>query len=224
MTDETKLEKDREKLYKIGREHHQMRMRNSIKRSLSIARPYIEEMFYLLSKTDMISYDVKRRSEEIYKEAVEKNLVKGRGIEGVVTASYYIACREKNIPRTLDEISAISKASKKEIRRIYRFLLRMLGIKLPVASPMEYVDRFCDILELREDTRKKAVEIVNEAIKKDIISGKSPISVAAASIYIASVLCNDKRTQKTIAASTGVSEVTIRNRYNELKKKLNIKI
>ncbi|MHC1579534.1 MAG: hypothetical protein ACXQTZ_02615, partial [Candidatus Alkanophagales archaeon] len=114
--------------------------------------------------------------------------------------------------------------TKVEIGKIYRFLRKELEIRLPVASPAEYINRFCKRLKLKDETREKAMEIVREAVKREIISGKGPIGVAAAAIYIASILCNDKRTQKDVASATGVTEVTIRNRYKELVNELRIKL
>ena len=46
--------------------------------------------------------------------------------------------------------------------------------------------------------------------------------MAAAAIYIASVVHDQRKTQKTIADTVGVTEVTIRNRYKELAKNLDI--
>ena len=43
--------------------------------------------------------------------------------------------------------------------------------------------------------------------------GRSPISVAAASIYMASQASEDKRTQREIADIAGVADVTIRQSY-----------
>ena len=55
-------------------------------------------------------------------------------------------------------------------------------------------------------------------------SGRGPTGVAAAAIYIASIACNERRTQREVADIAGVTEVTIRNRYKELTEKLNIQI
>jgi len=46
--------------------------------------------------------------------------------------------------------------------------------------------------------------------------------VAAAAIYIASIQCNQRRTQREVADVAGVTEVTIRNRYKELTERLGI--
>ena len=48
--------------------------------------------------------------------------------------------------------------------------------------------------------------------------------IAASIIYIASVLCGKRRTQREVAEVAGVTEVTIRNRYKELIQNLNIEL
>ena len=47
-------------------------------------------------------------------------------------------------------------------------------------------------------------------------SGKSPVGLAAAAIYAASLLTNEKVTQSEVSEVANISEVTIRNRYHEL--------
>ena len=52
--------------------------------------------------------------------------------------------------------------------------------------------------------------------KKDLVSGRGPTGVAAAAIYVASTLSDERKTQREVAEVAGVTEVTIRNRYKEL--------
>jgi transcription initiation factor TFIIB len=63
---------------------------------------------------------------------------------------------------------------------------------------------------------------LKKAKKFDLTSGKGPTGVAAAAIYIACVLIGEKRTQREVADTTNITEVTIRNRYQELVKRLGI--
>ena len=55
-------------------------------------------------------------------------------------------------------------------------------------------------------------------------SGRGPGGVAAACVYISTHLTGDRRTQSEIAREIQVTEVTIRNRYKELAKRLDIKM
>jgi len=160
----------------------------------------------------------------IYRKAVLKNLIRGRSIEGVSAAALYAACRQCNVPRTLDEIAGSSRVSRKEIGRTYRFIARELGLKLMPTSPQDYISRFCSELKLSGDVQSKAIEILKDAADKELTSGRGPTGVSAASIYIASILCGERRTQREVADVAGVTEVTIRNRYKELAERLDIDI
>ncbi len=154
-----------------------------------------------------------------------KKLIRGRSIEGMVSAALYAACRIERMPRTLDEIAAVSKVTKKEIGRSYRFLARGLGLNLRPTSPIDYVDRFGDALHVSQKTKKRAKEILQEAIKRGgITSGKGPTGLAAAALYVASILEDEKKTQREVAEVAHVTEVTVRNRYKELVEKLGINV
>lgn len=67
-------------------------------------------------------------------------------------------------------------------------------------------------------TRRKAVEILREAEHLRAMIGKDPKSLAAASLYIACLMYRKMQTQETISDAAGVTSVTIRNRYKELKR------
>ena len=65
---------------------------------------------------------------------------------------------------------------------------------------------------------------MREATNQELTSGRGPTGMAAASLYIASVLCGERKTQQEVSDVAGVTEVTIRNRYKEIAEKLNINI
>jgi transcription initiation factor TFIIB len=171
-----------------------------------------------------LSRNVRETAAVVYRKAVDKNLIRGRSIEGVAAAALYAACRQCSVPRTLDEIAEVSRVSRKEIGRTYRFISRELDLKLTPTSPIDYVPRFCSGLKLKGEVQSKAVEILRQAAEKELTSGRGPTGVAAAAIYIASVICGDRRTQREVADIAGVTEVTIRNRYKELAEELDIEI
>jgi len=96
---------------------------------------------------------------------------------------------------------------------------------MPVATPMDYVPRFASELGLSGRTEAKAIEILEMATRRGITSGKGPTGVAAAAIYLAGKITDDKQTQKGIAGRLiGVTEVTIRNRYEELVRALDLEV
>ncbi len=196
------------------------RIQSSVDRNLAQAMNELDRIANQLRLTRA----VREEAAIIYRKAVEKGLVRGRSIESVVAASIYVACRLKRVPRTLDEISAHTKTNRKEIARCYRLLIKELGIKVPLANPIDYIPRMGSLLELSGKTMKRAADIIKMAKQKALTAGKDPAGLAAAAIYIATLLENERRTQKEIANIAGVTEVTVRNRYKELVKQLNLEI
>lgn len=208
-------------LYRLRKWQRRSRMSDSFQRNLSIALPELDRMCACLN----IPPNIKEECAMWYRKAVAKGLVRGRSIESVVAAVIYLISRQHQLPKTLDELEAASGIKRKDIGRSYRFLCRKLDVKMPIATPMDYVPRFASELGLSGETEAKAIEILEEAREKGIISGRGPTGVAAAAIYLAAKITNDRQTQKGIAGKlVGVTEVTIRNRYEELARALGINV
>ncbi len=210
----------RAQLYHLRKWQRRIRVSNATERNLAFALSELARMDSALG----LSRNVRETAAFVYRKAVEKNLIRGRSIEGVAAAVLYGVCRQCNVPRTLDEIGEVSRVSRKEIGRTYRFISRELGLKLIPTSPLDYVPRFCSALNLHGEVQSKTVEILRQASEKEFTDGRGPTGLVAAAIYIASILCRDRRTQSEIAKVAGVTEVTIRNRYHEMAEGLEIEI
>ncbi|OVE84059.1 transcription initiation factor IIB [Natronolimnobius baerhuensis] len=176
---------------------------------------------FALSETDRMASalgvprSVREVASVLYRRALDEDLIRGRSIEGVATSTLYAACRMEGIPRSLDEIAAVSRVDRMEIGRTYRYISQELSLEMEPVDPKKYVPRFCSELELPEEVQAKANEIIDTTAEKGLLSGKSPTGYAAAAIYAASLLCNSKKTQREVADVAQVTEVTIRNRYQE---------
>lgn len=212
--------KNSKTMQRLRKVQYFMRCSNSAERNLIKALAEINR----ISQEMDLPKNVRENASMIYRKAVNKNLIRGHSINGIASASLYLACRQCRVPRALDEISKYSNVKRKQIGRSSRFLTRQLKIETKLPSPRDYISRFCSKLKLDIKVRGKSIEILELASKKGLISGKEPHSLAGASIYIASLLCNQKRKQREIAEISGVSEVTIRKRYKELRVRLGIKV
>ncbi len=212
--------RNKAQMYRLRRWQKRIRIGNAVERNLMIALSALDRM----SSTMGLPRNVRETAAMIYRKAALKNLVRGRSIEDVAAAALYAACRQCHAPRTLDEISKITNIPKRNIGRNYRFVSRELKLKLMPTVPEDYISRFCSGLKLNGEVKVKATEILKEVEGKKITNGQNPISIAAASLYIASVLCDERRTQSEIANEAGVTEVTIRNHYKNLAEKLDIEI
>jgi len=158
----------------------------------------------------------------IYRKAQARGLTRGRSIPSVLTAAVYIACREAGISKTLKDIVAASNMRRKSISKTYRKLLVELDYKVPVFDPMKCIARVANNANLSEKTKHQALYIMNEVAQKEISVGKDPMGLAATVLYVSSLKTGEKVTQKEIAKSAGVTEVTLRNRFKDLETTLEL--
>ena len=206
----------RAQYYRLRKWHK--RLTKSKDRNLGFALSELNSMISNLNLPESVHEEVAR----LYEKAVDQGLVRGRSMESIISALLYIVARKQGTPRTLDEISDASGIEKREIGRAYRYVARELGLRILPAKPQDYVPRFAGKLQLSGEVQARARNILEEAREKDLRSGKGPVGLAAAALYIAAVLEGEKRTQREVADVVGVTEVTIRNRYKELAEKLGL--
>jgi len=206
----------RAQYYRMTKWHK--RLIRSKDRNLSYALSELQRVVSFLG----LSRAIHEKIAKYYNEAVNRGLIRGRSIEAVIAALTYAVTREMGSPRTLEEILEVCNVNKREVGRAYRYLARELGIRILPADPASFIPRFCTILGLSDKVQAKALEILKKAKKVGISSGKGPTGIAAAVIYIASVLAGERRTQREIADTLGITEVTIRNRFKEIASKLGI--
>lgn len=212
--------KRRSEMHRLRKWQKRIRTSSCIERNMA----YAFSLLVKISSKMNLPRAVRETAAMIYRKAVSKDLIRGRTIEGIVAASLYAACRQCHVPRTFEEISKAANIQKREIGRNYRFIARKLKLKLLPTSPQEYIARFGNKLNLNMEIQAKAIDILNQAEKEKLTVGQNPIGIAAASLYIASVLCGNKKTQREVAEEIGVTEVTIRNKYKQLSEKLDIDI
>ncbi len=210
--------KTRAQVYRMRKWQIRTRVHSSIARNLAQA---MTELDRLSSQLD-IPKGVKETSAVMYRRAIERRLIRGRSIEAMIAAAVYAACRLRKVPRTLDELVKYTRVNKKDLGRAYRLMIQRLGVQIPTSNAKDFISRFCADLELSGRVQKKACELIDQASAKAITAGKDPTGLAAAAIYITGILEGERRTQRRIAEVAHVTEVTIRNRYKELIKKLRI--
>ena len=153
----------------------------------------------------------------IYRKVHERGIIRGRTIDGILAAAVYSAGREMETARTLKDIAVVSNLKRKDIARCYRLLVFELDIRIPVVDPKKCIARVANKLNISEKTKHQAMNIMEEVVNKKITAGKDPNSMAATVLYVSSLKTDEKILQKDIAAASGVTEVTLRNRLKDLK-------
>ena len=203
-------------IYRLRKWQRRIRVSDAMERNLAFALSEITKIANGLS----LPKSIFETASVIYRKAVKERLIRGRSIQGISAASVYIACRQCGLARTLEEIAKASNVSKREVGRSYRFLVKELDYSIPPVRANQYVSKFSNQLTMQGKTEQMANEILAVARKLRLTSGRGPAGIAAAAIYIACVLVEERRTQTEIAEIAEVTEVTIRNRYKELVDKM----
>ncbi|MDG5776814.1 transcription initiation factor IIB [Haloarculaceae archaeon H-GB2-1] len=203
--------KQREKTRRLRTWQKRIRTRGSNEQNLRFALSEIQRMASSLD----VPRSVRESAATLYRQALVEDLLRGRSIESVSSACLYGACREADIPRSLEEMSEIARVERIDIGRAYRAVAAALDLEFEPIDPRRFVPRFASQLDLSEDVRTDAHSIIEDCTSRGLHSGKSPTGVAAAALYNASIRCGEKRTQQEIADVAHVTTVTIRKRYQE---------
>ncbi|KAG6413658.1 hypothetical protein SASPL_126372 [Salvia splendens] len=182
---------------------------------------------------------IKDRASEIYKRLEDQKCTRGRNMEALVAGCIYIACRQESKPRTVKEIcSIVAGATKKEIGRAKEFIVKQLKVEMGTSMEMGTIHagdylvsvvrelrrlreaanvdtrRFCSNLGMSNEEVKAVQETVQKAGNFDI--RRSPISIAAAIIFMITQLSESKKPLRDISLATTVAEGTIKNAYKDL--------
>jgi len=202
-----------------------MRLRLWDKRSRSRSTYSLSKAFTQLNamKTKLaIPDNVVEHAAYIYRKAVAAKLTRGRTMSSLISASLYAACRETNTPRTLDDIAVTGNIERRALSRDLRTLIRRLDLRLDQYDPGSFIVKLANNLNLKEKTKRDALDFLKRAEEKEITSGKHPVALAAASLYLSSVLNGERLSQKKFSGASRISDVTIRNRVAQLKKTLDL--
>jgi len=199
-------------VYRLRKWNWRVRVSDASERNLAFA---LSEIAKIASNLNLPKKTLETAS-VIYRKTLKKQTMRGRPIQGIIAATIYLACRQCKLARTLKEIAQASNIKRKEAFRSYRFLLNDTDYSVPLVSPRQYITKFSQQLESQGKVEEIAHKILTASGELKISCGRGPTGMAAAAIYIASVLTGERRTQSEIAEIAQITEVTIRNRYKEL--------
>jgi len=198
---------------------YRLRMWDRNSRSVLAKQSYIKAFTFLdglRSKLGLPEHVVEK-SAYLFRKVEQEKLLYGRTNKSVLCAVVYIACRLTNTPRTLTNIADAAGIKKKALQRVYRTLYTNLDDVHSLSySPCEFIERISSEANVSEKTRRDARKVLEFAQKSAITSGKHPMSMAAAAVYLAVQDNHENVSQTRIAQISGISAVTIRNRVKEL--------
>lgn len=165
----------------------------------------------------------------LFKQVDDAKLFRGKQVEAVASGCIFLACRQCGAPRTFREVFSMTRVQKKEIGKIYKLLERFFndqGMRagngdggyrvVETTKPSELIHRYCSALKINQRCASVSVSLAAKIAELGSGAGRSPLSNAAACIYMISHLLGTSRTTKEISNAVGVGEPTIRNTYKDL--------
>ncbi|MEO9320068.1 MAG: transcription initiation factor IIB [Nitrososphaera sp.] len=200
-----------------------LRMWNTRSQRRSPTERNLQQAFSMLSKLkdqlNLPDYIIEKAA-YVYRKAQERGLIRGSTIGSVLSASIYIAARQSGVLRTLDDISKTANVRPKQAARSYRRVVAELDLRVPLIDEGKYIARVANSLGFDEKTKRKALELMAEARKRNALVGKDPVGMAAAILYLVNLQesSGNPRSQAEIAKASGVTEVTVRNRAKDLRR------
>jgi len=202
----------RAQAYRLGKWQRRSQTAVSSDKNLTFAMRELTKVTHKLH----LPRNVLETAAYIYRLAKKKDLSRGRPIRGMVAACLYIACRQCNVIRHLGEVAKASQISKREAWRVYRLLIRNLETPVPRVQSQRYISKYVSQLSLTGEAEVLAIQILETAAKLKLLDGRNPAGMAAAATYITCRITGEQRTQEQIAQVGRITDVTIRNRYKEL--------
>lgn len=201
-------------LSRLRKHDSRSRIKNNNDRNLQQALAELLKIKEKLALPEAVS----EKAAYIYRKALEKGLVRGRSISALMASSLYAACRESETPRTLKEVAECTGVKRKEISASYRLIFRELELKMPVIDIVSCISKIASNVDVSEKTKRHAAKILKKAEKEHELSGKEPMGLAAAALYLSCIENNEMISQDDMAKAANVTPVTIRNRSKPLRR------
>ena len=203
-------------------------------------RSILEAFDSIQNKCDSIHLPrtVSDTAKQAYRRVEQEKLLRGKHTDAVIAAAIYIACRVNRVPRTFPEVCALTSARKQQVARCFREMKEAFGLNAtgtgsvedesagtPGGAPLglamgatDLVARYCNHLGLDMSIVRVTEAVTARIHELGYLAGRSPITIAAASIYLVTTLVNEPRTARRISVTAGVSDVTIKHSFKELLK------
>ena len=167
--------------------------------------------------------EVKETAGKILHKVIKGSTIRQRMILAYVIAAILTAAKMHGIPRRAKEILPMFGVPEEDYWKALAKIQFTLGSVQPL-DPRAFLQRIITNLGLSQKVYTLASRIIDVMKRRGYTEGKDPAGIAAAAVYVASIIVNEKKTQKDIAKAARVTEVTIRNRYRDIVDKLYIEV
>ncbi len=215
---------------------HRMRMLSlkmrSLQRHLRVSKDQ-KKLVDALTKMNRVAAQlglpdsVKETSGIILKKIVSALNPRKSKLDVYVAAAIVLAARAHGIPLRSKDVLTLVNGSEQLYWRVMAEISFKLGGSIPrgnIPDPRAFLQKIVNNLGLSQKVFTLASIIINVLKNRGYTEGKDPAGIAAAAVYVASIVMNEKKTQREVAKAAEVTEVTIRNRYKDIVDKVEIQV
>ncbi|MHA1799279.1 MAG: TFIIB-type zinc ribbon-containing protein [Candidatus Helarchaeota archaeon] len=168
-----------------------------------------------------LSHQIEEESALIFRKIDQLKIIKGRSTLKLSVCCVYLALKSRKYQMTLEEmVSRCEILSTRELSRLCRFLAEKINLRISSYEPTALLLRIINNGNFPEELLGYSIKILKKVKNSTDFQGKSPISIAAAAIYIAGKNHKLKISQEKIAQAAKISRKSISIRAKELRKLL----
>jgi transcription initiation factor TFIIB len=175
----------------------------------------------------------------LYRNFESNYEAKGKSISCMAAATIFLACKKCSVVRSLDEIVEATgltdqdRSNVKLASKYYRLMVMEMGVFTEQATTVQtsqqamhtpavalaidqYISKLANMAKIDTKVERLAIDIAHKTNDHLLADGKAPNGLAAAYIYLASILLDVNILQRDVSSLSGVTEVTIRNRCKDI--------
>ncbi|MCY0868054.1 MAG: transcription initiation factor IIB family protein [Desulfurococcus sp.] len=170
---------------------------------------------------------IRETAARLIHETVRGRNYKEKTIRRIVLAAIYLSYKihkQPRSPKLFSQELGISESDLWDGVRMIREATSSVKLGSEHYDPRHYVGFITRRLNMPPVVEALANLIVTSVEEHGFISGKNPASLAAASVYLAGILSNNKRNQTEVAEKVGLTDVAIRNTYDSIIRNIDIEI
>ncbi|WP_256403909.1 transcription initiation factor IIB [Halorubrum salinum] len=206
----------RQRLSRMRREQNRGRFQSKAERNLAHGLGEVQRIASVLELSD----SVRDQACQLFRSAQNEDLLRGRSIEAIASASVHGACRCNGHTRLLDDVVDAARVEQSRVANAYKTLNTELGLPTQPVRPSEFIPRLASELDVPADTRQRARRLAEQSESSGAASGVKPSGFAAACLYKAGREEGRWLTQAEVAEVASVTATTIRSHGDTLEEQI----
>ncbi|KAK6463586.1 putative transcription initiation factor IIB [Scheffersomyces coipomensis] len=172
-------------------------------------------------------------AKEVYKLVYDEKSLRGKSQESIMAASVFIGCRKANMSRNFGEISALTSIKAEDIGKMVKIVSKIVQHKVnsdphsnfyleeaannSQTSLTDLIRRICSSLGLNNKVTIAAEYIAQRCKEEDILTGRSPNTIAGAGIYMATLVYQAGTPIQSICIKSAIGQGTLKVAYKIIK-------